>query len=87
VLTQAQAAAAGATWKGPGTTCVDGNGNGTADACEATRPEDLNNDGVVNGSDLAILLSAWGTSNPAADVNDDGTVNGADLALLLSAWG
>jgi hypothetical protein len=87
VLTQAQAVAAGATWKGPGTTCVDGNGNGTADACEATRPEDLNNDGVVNGSDLAILLSAWGTSNPAADVNDDGTVNGADLALLLSAWG
>jgi hypothetical protein len=87
VLTQAQAAAAGAVWKGAGTTCADANGNGQADACEAGRPEDINGDGVVNAQDLAALLSAWGTSNAAADFNADGIVNAQDLARLLSAWG
>ena len=87
VLTQAQAAAAGAVWKGAGTTCTDANGNGQPDACEAGRPEDINRDGVVNAADLAALLSAWGTSNAAADFNADGIVNAQDLARLLSAWG
>jgi choice-of-anchor B domain-containing protein len=48
---------------------------------------DLNGDGLVNGADLAIMLSAWGTSNPTADLNNDGVVGGADLASLLGAWG
>jgi hypothetical protein len=47
---------------------------------------DLNDDGVVNGSDLGILLSGWGSAGPG-DINGDGTVNGADLGLLLGAWG
>lgn len=47
---------------------------------------DLNGDGIVNGTDLTILLSAWGTANAQADVNDDGTVNGSDLTFLLSNW-
>jgi len=47
---------------------------------------DLNLDGVVNGADLTILLSAWGTSDPVADLNGDGTVNGADLTIQLSNW-
>lgn len=46
---------------------------------------DLNGDGVVNGSDLANLLGAWGT--PKGDVDGDGTTNGADLAMLLANWG
>ncbi|MGA1630626.1 MAG: GC-type dockerin domain-anchored protein [Phycisphaerales bacterium] len=49
-------------------------------------PGDLNNDGVVNGADLSILLSAWGTADPVADINGDGIVNGADLSTLLSNW-
>lgn len=48
---------------------------------------DLNDDGVINGADLTILLGAWGTSDPVADLNDDGAVNGADLTILLGAWG
>ncbi len=48
---------------------------------------DLNGDGLVNGADLAIMLSAWGTANPTADLNGDGVVGGADLAALLGAWG
>ncbi|MBM4105098.1 MAG: hypothetical protein FJ257_02150 [Phycisphaerae bacterium] len=48
---------------------------------------DLNDDGIVNGADLAILLGAWGAcSGCAADLNDDGIVNGTDLSILLGAW-
>jgi len=49
---------------------------------------DLNNDGIVNGADLAMLLGAWGPALPGnpADLNLDGVVNGNDLALLLGNW-
>ncbi len=47
-------------------------------------PADLNQDGSVNGQDLAILLSGWATV--AGDITGDGTTDGADLAVLLSAW-
>lgn len=47
---------------------------------------DLNNDGVVNGGDLGILLSQWATSGPEADLNNDGFVDGADLGILLTLW-
>ncbi len=49
------------------------------------RTGDLNCDGVVDGLDLGLLLSAWGT--PAGDVTGDGTTNGADLGALLGSWG
>jgi len=49
---------------------------------------DLNGDGVVDGADLGILLTAWGTIGFSdADLNADQLVDGADLGLLLSAWG
>ena len=50
-------------------------------------PADLNGDGQIAAADITILLSAWGTSNPAADINGDGVVNAQDIAALLSAWG
>ncbi len=46
---------------------------------------DLNDDGIVNGADLAIQLGQWGGPG-SGDLNDDGIVNGADLALMLGAW-
>ncbi len=49
---------------------------------------DLNCDGVVDGADLGVLLSAWGSVlGHAADLNGDGVVDGADLGLLLGNWG
>ena len=50
---------------------------------------DLTLDGTVNGADLGILLSAWGTcgGSCASDLNRDGAVNGADLGAMLSQWG
>jgi hypothetical protein len=53
-------------------------------------PGDVNNNGVVNGTDLAAILSAWGTNGQdegGADLNDDGIVNGQDLAGVLGGWG
>ncbi|MDA1008895.1 MAG: hypothetical protein O2800_07860 [Planctomycetota bacterium] len=85
VLTEAQATSAGATWQGWGTTCADANSNGTADVCEAI-PADINGDGFVNGQDLALLLAAWGTTNPDADIDGNGSVGGEDLAVLLGGW-
>jgi len=48
---------------------------------------DLSGDGVVNGIDLAFVLSNWGTAGGATDITGDGTVNGADLGIILAAWG
>ena len=47
---------------------------------------DVNGDGQVNGADLGMMLSAWGSGNDACDLNNDGIVNGADLGLLLAQW-
>ena len=47
---------------------------------------DLNGDGLINGADLTLLLSDWGSLESDADLNGDGIVNGSDLAILLSAW-
>jgi hypothetical protein len=55
--------------------------------CDCTG--DLTADGIVNGADLGVMLSAWGgcTGGCAADLNRDGVVNGADLGVMLSGWG
>jgi hypothetical protein len=47
---------------------------------------DLDGNGVVGAGDLAMLLSAWGTSDPAADLDGSGMVGSTDLAFILSAW-
>ncbi len=46
---------------------------------------DLNDDGVVDAADLAIMLGSWGASG-AADLDGNGMVDAADLAILLGAW-
>ncbi|MBM4185657.1 MAG: hypothetical protein FJ207_15800, partial [Gemmatimonadetes bacterium] len=51
---------------------------------------DLNDDFLVNASDLALVLGAWGIcSQPVgctADLNHDGAVDAADLAIVLVNW-
>jgi len=47
---------------------------------------DFNGDGVVDGADLGLLLSAWGTSLDR-DLSGDGIVDGVDLGILLALWG
>jgi hypothetical protein len=51
---------------------------------------DLVRDGVVDGADLALLLSAWGTAGTPqhdSDLDGDGVVGGGDLAVLIGGWG
>jgi hypothetical protein len=50
---------------------------------------DLNDDGVVQGADLGLMLAAWGSvqAGVAADINRDGAVDGNDLGLMLAGWG
>ncbi len=54
-------------------------------SAHATCPPDLNGDNIVDGVDLASLLSNWGGSG--GDVTGDGTTDGSDLASLLGGWG
>jgi hypothetical protein len=52
---------------------------------------DLNCDGVVDDTDLDILLACWGSTPKGAcagaDINGDGNINASDLSILLSDWG
>lgn len=52
---------------------------------------DLDADGVVDGSDLGLLLNSWNASclvqDPCiADLDGSGTVDAGDLGVLLAAW-
>ena len=70
----------------PSKASSDINQNSIPDECECLA--DLSDDGIVNPSDLAILLGFWGVENPAlGDLNADGEVDPIDLAILLANWG
>ena len=47
-------------------------------------PGDYNDDGNIDGVDLAFLLGNWDL--PAADLDGDGTTSGTDLAIVLGNW-
>ena len=49
------------------------------------RSPDLNNDQVVNLSDLSIFMMYLATNDQRADFNNDTTVTTADLSVLLAA--
>ena len=53
--------------------------------CDPPLTADISGDGLVNGIDLTILLSQWGTSG-TADINGDGIVSALDLTELLAQW-
>ncbi|MFQ5805662.1 MAG: hypothetical protein ACE5I3_04345 [Phycisphaerae bacterium] len=70
-------------------TSDDSNGNGIPDECDCLG--DLNGDWMVDLTDLATLLSNYGTTSGASyedgDIDGDGDVDLADLAALLSNYG
>jgi photosystem II stability/assembly factor-like uncharacterized protein len=77
-------------WRNDNTLMAVTHGRGVylADAslpCEG----DLNDDGLVNQSDLAILLADYGCTGGdcLGDVDGDGDTDLADLALLLASFG
>ncbi|MFM1883311.1 MAG: hypothetical protein RJA05_1720 [Planctomycetota bacterium] len=54
-------------------------------SCGTPCAPDLNADGLVDGSDLGVLLGGWGS--PAGDLDGNGTTDGGDLGIMLGAWG
>jgi hypothetical protein len=61
------------------------------DLPESDPDPDFDNNGVVNGFDLAMLLASWGPCDTSAecfaDLFCDGVINGFDIAVLLAEWG
>ena len=50
-------------------------------------PADLNNDGLVDGGDIGLLLGNWGcTGSCQGDIDGNGVLDGADLGLILGSW-
>ena len=68
----------GGTWQGVDTVCE-------TDTCGSPCEGDINNDGNVDGADLAQVLGFW--LQKGGDLDGDGTTNGLDLAIVLGGWG
>jgi glucose/arabinose dehydrogenase len=52
------------------------------------RPGDTNKDSVIDATDLAALIGAWGSSDcGVADLDNDENVGASDLAILIGGWG
>lgn len=60
----------------------DTDGDGFGNFCDA----DLNNDGIVNPTDLGLFRSVFFSADPDADFNGDGVVNVADLGIIRSRF-
>lgn len=56
-------------------------------ALQSALTGDCNGDGAVNGSDLAVLLTAWNSNDSPADLNGDRLVDGVDFSIMLANWG
>ena len=48
---------------------------------------DMNDDSMVDGTDLAYVLVNWSGTDEVADLDGSNVVDGADLALVLAQWG
>ncbi len=57
----------------------------TAVSCDYC-PADFNDDGGIDGSDVADFYVAWENADPAADTNQDGGVDGSDVDAFFIAW-
>ena len=64
---------------------TDGSGNTIADVCPDC--PDIDSDGVVNVSDLLIVIDQWGLANSPADLNFDSIVDVTDLLIVVGNWG
>jgi hypothetical protein len=57
-------------------------------AAPNTNPaDDLNNDSIVDLSDLSIVLSGYNTAGNNSDINLDGKTDVLDLSAMLSDYG
>lgn len=55
-------------------------------AGSGTCPGDINADGIVNVTDLALFLQLYNNGDFLADVNGDGLINFSDISLFVGLW-
>jgi hypothetical protein len=60
----------------------DSNGDGCGNVCDP----DLDNNGITNFNDLALLKAAFFGDDPDADLDGDGRVDFADLGIMKSLF-
>jgi 5'-nucleotidase len=48
-------------------------------------PADFDNNSIINGVDLVVLLGQWGGAG-SADLNGSGVVDGDDFSMFLATW-
>jgi hypothetical protein len=54
----------------------------------ATRLGDLDVDGTISASDLAILLGLWNEIDPSiGDLDRNGVIGPGDVAIMFQRWG
>jgi hypothetical protein len=77
-LTETICSTAGGSWEGEGIACE-------AETCGTICVGDINEDGYIDGADLAAVLGFW--TQKGGDLDGDGTTDGQDLAIVLGGWG
>ena len=80
-FTQKDCIAVGAIWTDASTTCND------EGVCQSDCLEDLNGDGLINVSDLLLVVGEWGSNDSATDIDGSGLVDTGDLLAVIAAWG
>jgi hypothetical protein len=48
---------------------------------------DINNDSIVDITDLLAIIGDWGMGDSPADINEDGVVDITDLLIAIGNWG
>jgi hypothetical protein len=81
---------AGGSWGGPGTDCFDGNGNGSADICEAggcTDADIAEPFGVLDLGDITAFITGFNTQDPIADFAPPaGVFDLADITAFVTSF-
>lgn len=67
-------------------TAIKANGSRYAVLLRPICPADIDGSGIIDGSDLGMLLSNWGGFG-TGDIDGNGVVDGGDLGLLVAGWG
>lgn len=59
-----------------------------ASACHGCSPcpADFNQDGGIDGADVADFFAQWESGAPCGDINLDGGIDGADVAAFFAFW-
>jgi len=62
---------------------LDADSDGFGNICDA----DLDNDGLVGGTDFGVFVGLFGASGTVADLDGDGLVGGTDFGAFVALFG